>query len=1030
MADKHRFLFPVILLILLPASLCRASNSSLIFERLTINDGLSNNSINDVLQTRDGYIWIATKDGLNRYDGQHFRVFKHNPFETNSVPENYVYCLLESSDSTLWVGTWGGGLCRYDPGDEGFYRVDRPESQDDYIQCLFQDHEGFLWYGTLEGGFNRLEIQTGRIAAWGRNLDQPAGFPSDNISAIVEDNHHRLWLSTLDAGILSFNPADSTFEAFRHDPRDEGSLSADAVSHLGLDGERYLWISTDLGVNRLDLENRRIVRDPGVPEKYRAYVQTPIRQILRDSRGRLWIGTYEYRGLFLVEEGTGGPVMRHLRHEADDPGSLISDRIRWLYEDRRGNLWIGTEDGLNKLPANQPFRQMTFRPMRPNSLGGKIVSSIHPGRDSVLWIGFNGAGFDRLDLRSGAITHFKPDPGRLNALSNEDVVTLYQERSGILWVGTSRGGLNRYDPATGRFRHYRHEKDNPASLRSDWIQQILETRSGLFLVGTNNGLQLFDRKKESFRSYTPRGNVSQEALPPEISVNALYEDREGEIWIGTWLDGLWRYHPRSGDLYHYMPVPGDTASLSSSKITWISEDSQGAIWIATHSGGINRFDRKSGRFTACTTRNGLPNDVAFGILEDGMGRIWVSTFKGLVRLDQRSKSVRVYDVHDGLTTDQFNWRACCKTGAGWMYFGGLDGLIWFHPDSVRIEKSPPPVVLRSFRIFNRESALPRGRGRDTAIVLRHDQNFFSFEYAALDIAPQHKHRYAYRLAGIDPEWVQAGSGQTASYTDIDPGSYTFSVKACNADGVWSEPVILPIRILPAWWMTWWFKAAAGLALLSGIWLLYRSRVNHLLQIHRMRFDIAGDLHDEIGSNLSSISVETQLLLASPSLAKEQREQLNDISETARETMEAIRDIVWFINPRNDLMEDLQLKLRETAGRLLAGMEWSLELSPQLHFEELDLEVRRNLFLIYKEALTNIVRHSGADSCRIRLSDSSAGYELEIRDNGRGFDAGRAHNESGLLNMHRRAARIKSVLEVTSSPGEGTQIRLVIPHRRK
>jgi ligand-binding sensor domain-containing protein len=1030
MMEKTRVAVPALMLFLLSVSFGLPANSSLIFDRLTIRDGLSNNSINDIVQTHDGYVWIATKDGLNRYDGQHFKVFKHNPFDTTTVPENYIYCLLESRDSTLWVGTWGGGLCRYDPGQEGFRRADRPEMDDDYIQCLFQDHAGFLWYGTLEGGFNRLDIRTGRIAAWGRHLDRPAGFPSDNISGITEDRDHRLWISTLDAGIHCFNPADSSFEAFRHNPRDEGSLSIDAVSHLGLDGERIIWISTDRGVNRLDLESRRIERDPGIPPEYRTYLQTPLRQILRDRRGRLWIGTYEYRGLFLLEEKGGITRFHHLAHDEEDPGSLISDRIRWLYEDRRGNLWIGTEDGLNKLPASQPFKQLKYLSSRPNSLGGKIVSSICQGQDSILWIGYNGAGFDRLDLRTDEIDHFKPEPGKRNSLGNEDVVTLYEDRSGILWIGTSRGGLDRYDPATGRFQHFRHRPGDPASLRSDWIQQILETRQGLFLIGTNGGLQLYDRRTRRFHSFTPAGSDSAPKLPADISVNALFEDSQGEIWIGTWLDGLYRYHPASGNLSHYRPQPADTTSLSSSKITWITEDSKGAIWIATHSGGMNRFDKRSGRFTTFTTRNGLPNDVVFGILEDDRGLLWVSTLKGLVRFDPQSKGVRVYDVHDGLSTDQFNWRACCKTASGWFYFGGIDGMICFQPDSVRIEKIPPPVVLRSFRIFNRESALPQGFGKGREITLRHNENFFSFDYAALDIAPQHKHRYAYRLDGIDPDWVQAGTGETASYTDIDPGSYRFHVKACNADGIWSEPVTIPIRILPAWWMTWWFKLCIALALLTAGWFFYRYRVTHLLEIQRMRFDIASDLHDEIGSNLSSISVETQLLLAAPALAKEQREQLRDIGETARETLNAIRDIVWFINPKNDMMEDLVIKLRETAGRLLAGITWSLDLSPAVHFEDHDLEVRRNVFLIYKESLTNIVRHSGATRCQIRLFEKEGGYALFIKDNGRGFNTSQAPKESGLLNMDRRAARIKARLEIVSTEGEGTEIRLYIPHRKK
>ncbi len=1028
MAEKTRKRFPAFLLLLLPVSFCHAFNPAPVFDHLTISDGLSNNSVNDIVQTSDGYIWIATKDGLNRYDGQNFKIFKHNPFDPKTVPENYIMCLLESRDSTLWVGTWGGGLCRYNPGVEQFERVDRPEAMDDYIQCLFQDHAGFIWYGTTTGGISRLDAKTGRIATWARHLERPPGFPSDNISAITEDHEHHLWLSTLDAGILRFGPQDASFAQFAWDPDHDGTISTNSVSHVFNDQNRFLWISTDLGVNRLELKTRRIARDPGIPKPYRSFMKTPIRQTLRDRLGRLWIGTYEYRGLFLAEEKEGEIThLQHLRHEEDNPGSLISDRIRWLYEDRRGNLWIGTEDGLNKLPVRQPFHQLKHMPLRPASLGGKIVSSICQGPDSILWIGYNGAGFDRLELDSGRIRHFKPGQEGSNSLSDEDVVTLHQERSGYLWIGTSRGGLNRFDPATGRFKHFRHKPGDPFSLRSDWIQQLLETRQGLFLVGTNSGLQLYDRRSERFTAFAPAVRNPSRWLPANLSVNALFEDHQGEIWIGTWLDGLYRYDPASGKLHHYMPQPADTASLSSSKITWISEDSHGLLWIATHSGGLNSFDKKTSRFTAYTTRNGLPNDVVFGILEDRQCQLWTSTLKGLVRFDPHTLSVRVYDQYDGLISDQFNWRACCKTAAGIMYFGGTDGLIWFHPDSVRTEKTPPPVVLCSFKIFNREQALPHLWGAIPPIQLRHDQNFFSFEYAALDIAPHHKHQYAYRLEGIDPDWVQAGASRTATYTDIDPGSYRFDVMASNADGIWSAPISLPLRISPAWWMTWWFKSAIILTLLAGLWLLHRYRVNHLMEIHRLRLNIASDLHDEIGSNLSSISVETQLVLAAPALEQEQREQLTDIGETARETMDAIRDIVWFINPQNDMMEDLLTKLRETAGRLLAGLDWSLDLMPEVHFEDLDPEVRRNIFLIYKEALTNIVRHSGATRCHITLAATGSGYQLFIRDNGQGFDAENTQKESGQLNMNRRAARIKAQLKITSNPGEGTEIRLTVPH---
>lgn len=1018
-------------LFLFTAPPCYPASDTPIFDHFTISDGLSNNSINDILQTHDGYIWIATKDGLNRYDGQNFKIFKRDLFDSTSVPENYIMCLIESRDSTLWVGTWGGGLCRFDPAQEQFVRYDHSDPADDYIQCLFQDRDDHIWYGTTRHGINRLDPKTRQITTIARHIDRPAHFPSDNVSSITADKNGWLWLATLDAGVIHFNPADHAFQQYAHHPDAEHSLSINVASHVFNDRDRILWISTDLGINQLDLQNRRIDRQLGIPENLKSFLTTPIRQTLRDSRGRLWIGTYEYRGLLLVEEKDGLITrFRHLRHEDDDPGSLISDRIRWLYEDHRKNIWIGTEDGLDKLPASQPFHQLKYMPMRPSTLGGRIVSSICPGRDSLLWIGYNGAGFDRYDLRNQKITHFKPEPGNPNALSEEDVITIYEDEAGILWIGTSRGGLNRYDPSNHVFRHYLHQPANPASLRSNWVQQILETRQGLFLVGTNDGLQIFDKKKNTFTTFSPAIENGPVSFPENISVNALFEDGQGEIWIGTWLDGLYRYIPGSKSLHHYAPDPNDSLSLSSNKITSISEDSRGWIWIATHSGGMNCFDKNRNCFTSFTTQNGLPNDVVFALLEDNRGMLWASTLKGLVRVDPLNRTFRIYDTYDGLINNQFNWRASCKTRSGLMYFGGIDGLVYFHPDSVKLENVPPPLVIQAFKIFNKESALPHVQKQSAVKTLQHYENFFSIEYAALDIAPQHKHRYAYKLEGIDPDWVQAGSVRTASYTDIDPGSYRFFVKACNADGVWSEPVSLAIRILPAWWMTWMFKVFIALSILVALLLFFRYRLHHLMEIQRIRLNIASDLHDEIGSNLSSISVETQLLLSAANLDGYHREQLNNISETARETIDAIRDIVWFINPKNDMTKDLILKLQETASRLLVGIHWTLNSSPEIRFDEMDIELRRNIYLIYKEALTNIVRHSGATTCSIKLFETNAALELVIVDNGRGFDSSRETEESGLLNMRRRATRIKAQLAITSHPAQGTQIRLTLPRRKK
>jgi len=909
-----------------------------------------------------------------------------------------------------------------------FKRINTGAAGDEYIQCLFEDHAGIVWFGTTEGGLLSLDPVTDRISIFSASLNHPIGFPSDNISAITEDKMHTLWIATLDAGLIHFNPADKSFHHYFYQQGEENTISTNSISHVFNDGDRFIWLSTYTGINRLEISTGKIEHHPYLHGKNKEFFSTNFRQIIRDSNGRLWAGTYDYLGLLLLEDGKeANPQFRHLRHEEDDLSSLISDRIRWLYEDHRHNIWIGTEDGLNKLPAKQPFKQLKYMPTRPGTIGGKVVSSIIcPDRDGILWIGYNGGGFDRLETSSGELKHFKPDPSKPGGLSNEDVITLYQDKSGILWIGTSRGGLNRFDPRSGIFRHYRNKPGDSYSLRSDWVQQVMETRQGFFLIGTNDGLQCFDRVTEKFESFKPLIMNSHEFLPEDISVNALFEDRQGEIWIGTWLEGLYRYNPSTKQLFHYMPQRDNPNSISSSKITSIHQDYNGIIWIGTHSGGINSFDKSKGIFTIYTTQNGMPNDVVFGILDDRQGFLWVSTMNGLLRFNPQTGNFRVYDVHDGLIHNQFNWRAFCRTKSGLMYFGGINGLIYFHPDSIRIERIAPPVAFTSFRIFNRETLLRQALNSAHEIPLRHDQNFFSIEYAALDITPQHKHRYAYQLEGIDPDWVQAGPARIAAYTDIDPGIYKFSVMACNADGVWSAPISLSINISPAWWMTWWFKIIIIFILLMLVFSGYKYRIKQLLEIQRIRFGIASDLHDEIGSNLSSISVEAQLLLSSSSLDATEREHLTDIGKTAKETMDAIRDIIWFINPRNDVSEDIIMKLKETANRLLAGLRWAFDISPSIRFDSLNLEVRRNIFLIYKEALTNVVRHSRATTCHIRITSEKGGIRMCISDNGTGFDTSLVQEYSGILNMQRRAQRIKGKIDITSRTGAGTSICLDIP----
>ncbi|MBL7112669.1 MAG: hypothetical protein ISS19_12100 [Bacteroidales bacterium] len=1003
------------------------SHENFLFKRIFINDGLSNNSINSILQTRDGFLWIATKDGLNRYDGQRFKIFKNSYGDTTSLPENYVMCMFESSDGILWVGTWGEGLLKYDKVNESFISCRLTGAKDEFIQCIFEDHNRNIWFGTTEGGLFCLSPESGTIENYADNLPGAKPFPANNITCIVEDGSDRLWIGTWNSGMIQFTPENGTIRQYNHEPGNCNSIADNGVWDIRMEPGKSLLLSTFRGIDRFDIVTGNVQHNPGIDEMYNDMLTTAIRQTYVDRKGRMWVGTYDYNGLFLIYKDENGNFRNERFISEDDNDQSISiDRIRCIYEDMKGNLWFGTENGLNKIPATQPFRQFTYLPLRPNSLGGRVVSSIQMDHNNILWIGYGGGGFDRIDLVSDNIKHYKHEPADPNSLSDDDVISIYISSDGNLWIATMYGGLIFFNTSTGKFTSYRTDPEDKSTICSDWVLQVLEINDSLFLVGTNSGLDVLDRETEEFSRYAPEITEGTEKLPGNISVNVLFEDSKQFIWIGTWLDGVFCYDPATKHLTQYLHDVSNSYSIGADKITVIHEDPSGDIWFGTHSGGLCKLDNESGRFLHFNTQTGMPNDVVFGILTDSGSDLWISTMKGLARMDHMTGEIRVYDELDGLVNNQFNWRASFKDQHGIMYFGGINGFVSFNPDLIIVDTVPPLVAITSFTIFNKETGNQQTLPATREIVLGHHQNFFSIEFNALDMAPIQKHKYAYMLEGIDQNWIYSDTRNIAFYTDLHKGSFHFLAKACNADNIWSEPVSLSIIILPAWWNTLWIKLLGLLAIFGIGILVTRVRFWHLLEIERIRLNIASDLHDEMGSNLSSISVDSQQLMLQNKKGTKSHQLSSDIYKTTNETIDSIRDIIWFINPKNVSGEDMLFKMREKAATMLAGLKWSFKTSEGLNLDVVKLEIRRNIFLIYKEILTNVVRHSDAKSCIIKLEKHPHNLELNICDNGRGFDLNKGKSTNGLTNLYHRAQKIGAQLKITSTVGEGTCMTLELP----
>ncbi len=1001
------------------------------FERITIDNGLSNNSINAILQTEDGFMWVATKDGLNRYDGQGFKVYKYNPADPGSLPENYVMSLYEDQDGLLWVGTWGGGLCSYNADCDNFIRYRADGEKDDFIQCLSGDDQHNIWFGTTEGGLFCLPASGEKILSWSEKDTTGHYIPSKNITSIITGPDNWLWLGTWGNGLIRFNPQTSEYKRYSNASTDKISLSSDFIRSILNDRDSTLIICTFKGLNTMDLGSGNIHKPDQFEQHYQEFATHTIACALKDNKKRLWLGSYDYYGLALIQTNSkGSDTIDLFVNEDDNPASISIDRIRCIYEDKKSNIWIGTENGLNKLPNYQPFRQYRHLPLRAYSIGGRVVSGFCSTGPGILWVGYGGGGFDKIDLHSDRITHFRSKSNDPNSLSNNDVTSMYTSGDGIIWISTMNGGLNQYDPVTGKFISYNINTNRPYSVRSNWIQQVLETRGGLFLIGTNSGLDLFDKKHARFHPFIPELKDGEPVIPENIPVNALFEDSKGRIWISGWLYGLYCLDLQEKSLTRYLPDPDEPGCITSNKIITVFEDSHNRLWFGTHSGGLCMLDENEQIFKSYTTNNGLPNDVVFGILEDKTGNLWISTMRGLARLNPLTSEIRVYDQLDGLINNQFNWRASFKNEDGTFFFGGINGFISFRPEEIRKDTIPPQVAITNFKVFNKETAIHQSFPTSKSIELKHNQNFFSVEFTALDMAPSQKHRYMYMLEGIDPEWVESGTRTTAFYTDIRHGAFRFLVKACNADDIWSEPVSMDISVLPAWWNRLWVKIL-GLLSIFGIGILFtRLRLWHLLEIERIRLNIARDLHDEMGSNLSSISVDSQQLIRSKNLSKEEKELAGDIYRTTNETIDSIRDIIWFINPKNDGGENLIFKMRERAASVLAGKNWTFHVSEDLKLDSLKLEVRRNIFLIFKESLTNVVRHSKATLCDIFLRKTGNELQIEISDNGKGFDVRDTKKQGGLQNIYYRAGKIHARVVLKSESGKGTSLSLFLPMKVK
>jgi len=900
-------------------------------ERIATRDGLSQGHVYAVLQDSSGFMWFGTRDGLNRYDGFDFVVYRHDPDDPTSLSSNYVYDLHEDEQGRIWVATRGGGLARYDRETDSFqtfrHDPDDPHSiSADSVYDITPDPRGYLWLGTRGGGLCRMSMrEPGRFQRI--PLRDRDGNPTEKVLKVLVDRRDRIWVGTQGNGLFILeDPGGDVATHYRHEPG-----RPDAVL-----GGSEIWT------------------------------------MLEDERGRIWLGGSP-GWLHVIEPDRPEPVRRFL-HDPEEPDSLSPGRVQGVFEDGDGQIWVGTmAGGLNlyqpREDGSAAFLHFTRDFGDPTSPSHDMIWTINQDRTGLIWVGTYGGGIYYFDPVGRGFVHYKPTSGT-DGLPRGDITSFAEHADGRLWVGSKGGGLNLFDPRTGTFArvpihidgepaieaeqvismwrgdrrlfvgtfeggiyaldpeggnevvNYRHDPADPESLGHNEVRSLLEDRAGMLWAGTlNGGLNRMDPDRPGrFTRYGP----GHPRLPvTDRAILSLLEDRVGNLWVGTWSSGLNRIAPDRADLEVFRHDPEDPDSLSNDLIWSLFEGRGGELWVGTGN-GLNRL-RADGGFEVFKERDGLPNRVVNGIQGDSLGLLWLSTNQGLAELDPETRQIRVYDVSDGLQADEFLHNAHFRAGDGALLFGGVNGFNRFFPEDIHENLRVPPVVITDFLLANnsmrpvhRDPDSPLRGAPDTAeeIVLSYKDRIISFEFAALDYAAPEKNRYSFMLEGFKDSWIDTSAAKRiATFTNLDPGTYTFRVRARTKDGPWNEDgPRVSLVVTPPYWRTplaYVIYVLVTAGLIYGMVAMVRHRrrrdreaLARMRQLDALKDDFLANTSHELRTPLNGIIGLAESLadgVAGP-LPEAARANLDMIVSSGRRLASLVNDILDFAKLRNRNLE--------------------------------------------------------------------------------------------------------------------------------
>ncbi|MEO6695901.1 MAG: two-component regulator propeller domain-containing protein [Ignavibacteria bacterium] len=1008
------------------------------FDRYTNADGLSSNTVTCITKDKEGFIWIGTIDGLHRFDGNTFKIFHPESKEQTSISDSWINDICDD-DEYLWVGT-PNGLNRLDKitGKFSRFRYDRDDItsiSNDYVTEIYRTKKNEIWIGT-EDGLNLLDRSSGKVKRYKHIENDQSSLSHNFIRTLFEDNEGVLWIGTYGGGVNRYDRTNNIFKNNKYDPGNPFSLSNDFIESIIEDSTGNLWIATNGGgVNRFDKKKDEFHRYLYETTNYNSISGNNVKALALSNDKMIWCGINP-EGISILDPDKN--IFSDLKNNTDDASSFNS--VSKIYSDDLGSIWICTSKGLYKYNKYKwKFSHYRNIPGDSTTLNNGDVISICDDINGNVWTATK-TGLQILNKSTGRFSKVRILNG--HSFFNNMVQYIFRDKKNYMWLSTTEGPLIRYDPETETMDTYFDNNGKGLGSRC-----IFEDREENLWVGSFTGgeITVFDKNRNFKKKYLDTKNELADFSRSPIY--HIFEDSKGFIWIATF-EGLVMLDPGSDKLNLFKNDPNDSNSLSDNRVTGVVEDKKGYLWITTYGEGLNRFDPETKNFTHYI-EDWLGADIIVEVLQDENGNLWLSHYKGISRFNTDTGSFTNYGVGDGVQGLEFSIGSSYKADDGKMYFGGTNGFNSFYPDSISENKSVPNIVITNFKIFNKEAKLENSVTETKEITISHKENFFSFDFAALDFTNPVKNQYAYILEGVDKDWNYVGKVRTANYTDIAPGEYTFKVKGSNNDGVWNEKgTSLKLIITPPIYKTIWFQGLAGLFLIGIIGYIFKQKLNRIKTDKKTQDDftkkllksqeherkrIAAELHDSLAQHLLIIKSKAKIIFKKADDQKI-KDQLNEISELSSVTLDEVRKISYNLRP----YELDRLGLTKTLLSTIENVNSSTDIRFDIEVDDIDKmledEIEINIYRIVQEILNNIIKHSNATEVKGSITNTENDILIFISDNGKGFYANKKFLESeekgfGLKGIAERVKLFGGLFKIHSEEEKGTQIEICIPLKK-